>query len=68
MATAPLYRPPTKITTIEIPWIAVVSRADPDWARFKHREIEYEFSRRNFYGDPYHRGAYSGVFDNPLNF
>ena len=52
------YNPPTKVTATEISWQAVVSRADPERARFVHNEIEYEFENRVFRGDPDKRGAY----------
>lgn len=65
MAATPLYKPPTRIATIQIPFLALVSRADPNWSRYKHNELQYQFQRREFYGDPYKLGAYSGKFDNP---
>jgi len=55
---APLYRPPTKVVTVNIPYQALVSRADPNWNRYKFREIEYEFSGKIFQGNPYTRGPY----------
>jgi len=37
----------------------LVVRADSDFQRLKHRQLEYEFShRRQFYADPTTRGAY----------
>ena len=37
----------------------MVLKADPDWARRKHREPEYYTSSgKVFYADPYKRGAY----------
>lgn len=53
------YQPPTRVTTTEMPYLTLVMRADPDWASMKHRETEYEFSKRVFIGDPDHRGAYA---------
>lgn len=53
-----LYRPPTRVVTIEMPYLALVSQADPDFERRKHREVEYEFNGRAFLADPYIRGAY----------
>lgn len=53
-----LYRPPTKVTTVNIPYQALVSRADPSWNKYKFREIEYEFSGKIFQGNPYTRGPY----------
>lgn len=38
--------------------LAVVSRADPDYQRLKARDIEYEFTRKVFYGNRQQRGAY----------
>lgn len=52
-----LYRPPTRVSTTEIPYLALVTSADPDFERRKHREVEYEFSGRVFLADPYVRGA-----------
>lgn len=55
-----LYRPPTKVTTLEIPFLTLVQKADPDHERFKHREIEYVMpGGRVFRADPYVRGAYA---------
>ena len=54
-----VYNPPTKVSTLEMPYLAMVTRADPDWARLKHREIEYEFQGRVFRADPAVRGAYN---------
>lgn len=55
------YSPPTRVTTIQIPFLAIVNRADPDRERLKHREPQfYEWSHgKVFYGDPYHLGAYA---------
>lgn len=51
-------------TTITIPWLTVVLRADPDFSKAKTRQLEYDFQSpgRNFYGDPAHRGAYGAEF------
>jgi hypothetical protein len=53
-----------KPTTITIPWLTVVLRADPDFNKARTRQLEYDFSApgRNFYGDPAHRGAYGAEF------
>jgi hypothetical protein len=56
---APLYKPPTGVTTLVMPYLALVTRADPNFERDKHREREYEFSGRVFIADPYQRGAYN---------
>jgi hypothetical protein len=66
MANKPLYKPPTRVATIEMPFISIVQRSDPSWAHYKHREVEYQFSRREFWADPYIRGPYNPVFDNPV--
>lgn len=62
-----LYQPPTRVSSREFPWLALVSQADPDWQRRKHREVEYEASGgKVFYADPYRRGAYndhSNIYD-----
>lgn len=56
---APLYKPPTKWPTVPMPWLALVHKADPDFERKKHREVEYVASSgRVFRADPYHRGAF----------
>lgn len=54
-----LYNPPTKGTTIEMPFLALVTRADPEFERRKYREVEYEFQGRVFFGNPYVRGLYN---------
>lgn len=61
-----VYKPPTKVVTLQIPWLAMILRADPNWARQKASEPEYEFSRRTFYCNNDVQGAYSGVWDNPV--
>lgn len=59
---APLYKPPTRVATTQIPYLALVTQTDPDFERRKHRVVEYEFQGRNFVADPYTRGSYN---DNP---
>lgn len=56
-----LYKPPTKVTTTEIPLLAEIVRAEPDFERLKHRELEYPdgYGRWAKYADPYKRGAYN---------
>lgn len=54
---APLYKPQTRVATIQKPYLALVTAADPDFQRRKHREVEYEFQGRNFLADPATRGA-----------
>lgn len=56
---SPLYRPPTRVVTTEIPYLAMVTQTDPDFERRKHREVEYAFTARAFVADPYVRGAYN---------
>lgn len=56
-----IYSPPHQVKTREIDYLSLVTRADPDHNRRKHREVEYEFrgGRRKFVGDPAVRGAYA---------
>lgn len=42
--TAPLYKPPTKVRTVSMPFKTLVVRADPDFEQAKRREVFYEFS------------------------
>lgn len=53
------YLPPTRVTTLEIPLLSLVVRADPEFERARRREIEYEFTNRVFRADPATRGAYN---------
>jgi hypothetical protein len=48
-----------RVTHNDRPWLVLVNQADPNFARDKHREIEYEFSGRRFYADRSKRGAYA---------
>jgi hypothetical protein len=58
--TAPVYRPPTKVSTKVMPYLALVSQADPSFEHRKHRETEYEMaSGKAFLADPYVRGLYN---------
>jgi hypothetical protein len=61
MATALLYKPPTRVTTISIPLLAIVNRADPGRERLKHRDDErFDFSSgKVFLEDPYKRGSFA---------
>lgn len=54
----PLYRPPTRVSTLQMPYLALVTRDDPEFERKKHREVEYEFDGKIFLADPTRRGAY----------
>lgn len=53
------YRPPIKGSTLTMPWLSLVHKADPDFERAKHRQIEYEGTGRALYADPDKRGAYN---------
>jgi hypothetical protein len=59
MAALPKYSPPTRVTTRELPWISLVTRADPAWGRERHYEIQYETTGRNFYANTDVDGPYS---------
>lgn len=54
-----LYKPATKVTSVPFPYLALVTRSDPDFERKKHREVEYAFSSKVFLNDPYTSGPYS---------
>lgn len=56
--TAPRYLPPTKVQTALIPYLALVTQADPEFERRKHREAQYAFTGRVFYADPYNANTY----------
>jgi hypothetical protein len=60
MASAPLYRPPTRVTSISIPFKSIVDRADPDRERGLHREPEFwvSHSGKMIYADPFNVGAF----------
>jgi hypothetical protein len=61
------YNPPTRVTAVSIPFVALVTQIDPSWNRWKHWEVQYEFTRRRFFADPYHTGPYNKTnFDNPV--
>lgn len=53
------YSPPTRVTTREQPFLALVTAVDPYWASGKFYEREYEFSGRVIYANPYQVGAYN---------
>lgn len=56
--TAP-YKPPTKVRTVQVPFLTLVLRADPDFQRAKRREPFYEGSNgRTFYGNNATSGPY----------
>jgi hypothetical protein len=48
-----------RVTHNDRPWLVLVTQADPNFQRDKHREIEYEFSGRRFDADRSKRGAYA---------
>lgn len=56
-----LYKPPTKVTTVPIPFLAEVVRVDPSFEQRKHREMEYPDGGGRWarFADPYKRGAYN---------
>lgn len=57
---APLYRPPTGVATTEVPYLALVIQADPNWAQRKYYQPEYaDGAGRAFWANPYVRGAYN---------
>jgi hypothetical protein len=49
---------PPQVTSVEIEWISLVTRADKDFYKSRRNEIEYEFTGRTFTADPLTRGAY----------
>jgi hypothetical protein len=53
------YNPPIRGITRDVPYLALVTEADPDWARYKFREIQYVTSQRPIYFNPYQGGAYN---------
>jgi len=55
------YNPPTKVTTVVVPFLTIVLRADPDFYRAQKFEPYYHFSNgRLFTGDNATTGAYDG--------
>lgn len=53
------YRPPTQVVTCEMPYLALVTQADPDWAHWKYIEPYFVDGRgRQIYHNPYIDGAY----------
>lgn len=54
-----LYKPSTYVSNIVIPWLSIVQRADPDWARDKFRQVEYRLTNRVFWANPYTRGSFN---------
>ena len=56
---APIYKPATKVTTRQYPFLSIVIQADPTWARGKFYDVEYEFAGRHLYANPYTRGSFN---------
>lgn len=56
---APLYKPPTLPTTCQQPYLALVTRADPQWSKQKYNEIEYLMTQRAVYANPYTSGIFN---------
>jgi hypothetical protein len=54
-----VYNPPTRTTTLEMPFAALVARVDPNFNRDRYREVEYQFTKRVFVANPAIRGAYN---------
>jgi len=48
----------SKVSTVSVPFMSWITQADPDFQAARRREVEYETTRRVFYADPVHRGAY----------
>ena len=57
----PVYNPPHRVRTLEVPYKVMVLRADPDFEAAKRKEPFYEFTGRRFDADTSHQGAYSDV-------
>lgn len=45
--------------TRNIPWLALVTRADPDRQRAMRDQVEFEFTGRTFRHNPNIRGPYA---------
>lgn len=59
---APRYQPPTRVVTSEIPYLALVTQADPEFERNKHRENQAQWYGAPFgrhFVDPLTAGAYN---------
>jgi hypothetical protein len=52
---------PGNTHTLNIPWAAAVTRADPDWRRAAQDVVEFEFDggKRIFKHNPSRRGPYA---------
>lgn len=62
-----VYKPPTKVRTVETPYRVFVLRADPNFEQEKRKEPFYIFSNgRRFLENTATKGAYSSTPpDNP---
>lgn len=57
---SPLYKPPTKVRSSEVPYLALVAQFDPDFERRKYREPYFETGiGRQFFHNPSTTGAYN---------
>ena len=56
---APRYQPPTQVTTCAQPYLALVTRADPQFQMYKFREVVWEFDHRVFIENPYQQFIYN---------
>jgi hypothetical protein len=56
---APLYKPPTQVTTCQQPYLALVTRADPQFQMYKYREVYWEFDHKVFIENPYIQGIFN---------
>lgn len=56
--------PTNKVGSVTIPWLSMVTRADPEWQKGKRRELAYDFPKpgRYFYEDPAKSGVYGQDF------
>lgn len=50
-----------KVRNLELPYLALVLRADPDFEAARRRDIFYEFTGRTFREDTSRQGPYSTV-------
>lgn len=57
----PVYNPPHRVRTLQIPYKAMVLRADPNFEAAKRKEPFYEFTGRRFDEDTANQGPYSDV-------
>ncbi len=48
----------SKVRSVSMSFMSWITQADPDFQAARRREVEYETTRRVFYADPMHRGAY----------